>query len=741
MKLKPIHSGFLLICLSLFSTGTNFAPLQPMLTNTIYDDALAPGWVNYSWATVNLAAPAPVHGGSKSISVSFGAWQGLFLKSSDVDTLGLTTLRFYIHGGSAGGQKMNIYLNLEAGGSTQTGPLVPVPPPAANAWSEVNIALNTLNPNNADVSGITWQDSSGKSQPIFYLDDIALISPTDPNGPQLSDGSLTPRSLAVDGLNTLVMRVHANDPQGAGDITGVTFDASSLGGGTVSLHDDGKSNDGVANDGLYGAAITIPTGVPAGERRLLVSAADKAGHQASLALGALNLLGLPGGEIPGALPRRTGWGSNAWSDTPGQDWQVNSGVSWDYVYQYITWGWETWGNNFTYRFVHQAWDKNYIPMVTVYMMLGLPPTCGESGSCYAQKLQNTTAVQAYLDSLKRAAQQSLGAKPVIFNIEPDFYGSMQQLSNTNSRPAGVRPNDPTSYPVALNKAGYANNLAGFGRYLVDLIHTTAPNALVAPATSTWATNSDPQSVTDAEAVQMAQTTSAFIEAMGGAQADLLVVEWGDRDAGSGLRPWWDDHDQITPRPTRAILWENALSSATHKRLLLWQVPVGNMALDNTPTHYQDNRAAYAFAHPRDLFEAGIIGVLFGGGNGEMTQVNTDGGFVAAQGAIAYGTPAAPLGLSAGTVSDVFVPLRWNENSEPDFWKYRITYKKGPSGVPQSIEVGRRNAFVLLLPEAGTWEIRVSAIDAMGNESLPSQAVIATTNLDARHLFLPVVRKK
>jgi len=49
---------------------------------------------------------------------------------------------------------------------------------------------------------------------------------------------------------------------------------------------------------------------------------------------------------------------------------------------------------------------------------------------------------------------------------------------------------------------------------------------------------------------------------------------------------------------RAVLWENALSTAGGKRLVLWQVPAGNMNLDNTCDHYQDNRAAYAFRHPR-----------------------------------------------------------------------------------------------------------------------------------------------
>jgi hypothetical protein len=450
------------------------------------------------------------------------------------------------------------------------------------------------------------------------------------------------------------------------------------------------------------------------------------------------VLAPPGGMIPLLLPAHIGWGSNAWSEDPGQDWQVNSGVPWDYVYQYITYGWESWGANFIYRFVQQAWSKGYTPMVTVYLMLGTPPDCGEGGECYASKLQNSSTVQAYLDSLERAAHQAQGSLPVIFNLEPDFYGFMQQLSNSSSPPPGVQPDDPASYPVALSKTGYANNLAGFGKYIVDLIHTTAPNALVAPMASMWATNADPQSVTSQQAVHMAQRTAAFIDAMGGAQADLLVVEWSDRDAGSGLRPWWDDSDRETPRPTRAILWANSLSSAADKRLFLWQMPVGNMALDNSCDHYQDNRAAYAFNHPRDLADAGVVGMLFGSGADCMTQVWTDGGFVAAQGAIAYRNPDPPQALTVAGINGPVVSLRWDENDEPDLWHYQISYWLEADGGPSTLNLSRRNTIQLLLPQPGKWIVSISALDAMGNESDPSDPVIVTTSSKAQSVYLPVV---
>ncbi len=580
-----------------------------------------------------------------------------------------------------------------------------------------------------------WSDWS-------WADDISLSSAENPDGPSITEEELLPRAVPADGATDLAVRVKVSDPQGPADIASVTLEASALGGGSLALRDDGRSHDGPAGDGVYGTVLTVSAGISSGEKVLLISARDQAGHQSTLQPGTLVVLAPPGGQPPAVLPGRIGWGSNTWSETPGGDWQMNSGVPWDYVYQYITYEWyrDGWGGNFVGRFVQQAWNKNFIPMVTVYMILALPPACGETPACYAQKLQNPTAVQTYLAALTEAARQAQGSHPVIFNLEPDFYGYMQQYSSSAGRPAGVQPDDPSSYPVAVNIVGYPNTLAGFGRRMVDVMHTTAPNALVAPMASMWATNGDPQSVTSGEAIAMGQRTAAFIDAMGGSQADLLVVEWSDRDAGSGLRPWWDASDHFPPRPTRAILWENALSQAAHKRLFLWQMPVGNMALDNTCDHYQDNRADYAFRHPRDLFDDGVIGVLFGGGAGCMTQVDSDDGFVAAQGAIAYNPPAAPSGLAADAAIGARVSLHWGENSEPDLWGYRVRYQPSGDGQTWVVEAGRKNALNIILPWIGSWQVQVLAYDAMGNLSQPSAAVTVTSTTDAHLIHLPVIRR-
>jgi hypothetical protein len=741
MKIRAALTFLLSGCLLVSSFSRALA--LPAMTYVVYGDGLAAGWDNWSWATVNLAAASPVHSGSHSIAVTFGGWTGLYLHNANPNTFGATHLRFFVHGGGVGGQQMNLFLNLVINGQNTNGPGFSVPTPPANAWEDVQTPLSTLNPTGAPVTGITWQDATGGSQPTLYIDDISFTSFDSPNAPLLTQGSLFPRSVPADGATTLLVKVSVADPQGAADIASVTLDATRLGRGVVMLKDDGRSNDGAANDGVFGVVLTIAAGTPPGEQELGITAQDHEGNTASLPLGVLTVLGAPGGSIPASLPQRIGWGTNAWSDTPGQDWQVNSGVAWDYVYQYITYGWESWGSNFVSRFVNHAWDNHFIPLVTVYNMLATPPASGEGGVPYAAKLQSASTVQLYLTSLRNAAQEAKGSHPVIFVIEPDFFGFMQQLSNDPAnRPPGVKPNDPSSYPVALNISGYPNTLAGFGHYLVDMIHAEAPNVLVAPEASFWAMNTSLWSLTHAEAIQNGQATAQFILDAVGNNADMLVVEWGDRDSGYDPThaPFWDITDQVEPRATRAILWENALSRQAGKRLILWQMPVGNMALDNLSCyHYQDNRAAYAFAHPRDLFDAGIVGVVFGGGQGCSTQVWTDGGAVQAQGAIAYAAPAAPTGFTASLPTGMGVSLTWNENTEPDLWGYRMVYQRATGGPVYLLDVRRRSSSELMLPFSGSWKIGVAAYDAMGNVSPLSTQVTVDVTGNPYFTYLAVVK--
>lgn len=503
MRNDPLVRFLLALVLSIFLIPYAH-PVKALADQTIYSDSLAQGWQDWTggWGTQrNLSNASPVHSGSFSIAVTYtGAWQGLLLANAGVSTSGFTSLHFFIHGGSAGGQQIQLYVETASEGQ---GPVVYLPAPAANQWNEVTLRLSDLGAQDSVITSITWQDCSGQSQAAFYLDDIYLSDDADPDGPVVSEGTLYPRAVIADGISQVIVTARVSDPQGSQDIKNVTLNASALGRGIVQMKDDGLSNDKLPADGVYGVILTVSPGITSGEVAMVVTASDGAGRQSSLQAATLVVLSVPGGTVPSALPQDFGWGTNEWEYDTADDWQVQSGVPWDYVYQYITWDWETWGSSFVQRWVIQAWEKGYIPMITVYMVYGHPAVCSEEGgSCYAQKLANASFVSSYLESLLRMCQEIQAAQnafagtdqPVIINIEPDFYGYMQQYTISQGL-----ADTPDSIPAALNIPGYSNTLSGFGKYLVDMIHTQAPGALAAPMASAWATNGNPQVVTAGEA--------------------------------------------------------------------------------------------------------------------------------------------------------------------------------------------------------------------------------------------------
>jgi hypothetical protein len=62
-----------------------------------------------------------------------------------------------------------------------------------------------------------------------------------------------------------------------------------------------------------------------------------------------------------------------------------------------------------------------------------------------------------------------------------------------------------------------------------------------------------------------------------------------------------------------------------KPVVLWQIPVGNMAQNNTRNHYKDDKVDWLFAHMDQVADAHIAGLFFGPGQDEQTTVESDGG--------------------------------------------------------------------------------------------------------------------
>ncbi|MCL4862493.1 MAG: NHL repeat-containing protein [Caldilineaceae bacterium] len=149
---------------------------------SIYADALAPGWEDWSWdTTTNPANANPVHSGLTSYGVTYdAAWGGFYLHADPpVSTAGYTHLRFWIHGGITGGQQLLLKLN---GNETDTLAVTA----SANQWQQVDAVLSDLG-NPATLSDIYWQDATGGAQPTYFLDDIALV--TADSGPGFPDAT------------------------------------------------------------------------------------------------------------------------------------------------------------------------------------------------------------------------------------------------------------------------------------------------------------------------------------------------------------------------------------------------------------------------------------------------------------------------------------------------------------------------------------------------------------------------
>ena len=83
-------------------------------------------------------------------------------------------------------------------------------------------------------------------------------------------------------------------------------------------------------------------------------------------------------------------------------------------------------------------------------------------------------------------------------------------------------------------------------------------------------------------------------------------------------------------------------------------------------------------------------------------------------------PAVPAGLSA-TPGTAQVALSWNANTEPDFSGYNV-YRDGVLLTPVPIPAAAYTDSLLI---DGTYAYTVSAVDATGNESARSGAVVAT----------------
>lgn len=255
------------------------APLSPAparADQALYTDSLQNGWTSYSWATVNFAAASPVHGGADAISVQSGAYQALYLHHDAQPGAGFTALSFWINGGPAGGQRLQVQATL--GGSAQAA--YPLPALQAGVWTQVSIPLSALGvAGQADFDGVWIQDVSGQSSvPAYFVDDVALVAGPPPVAPGIT--------LKVDAgagrhpISPLVYGVAYGDAKSLADLNAPL---NRQGGNNTTRYNWRLNADNKASDYFF-ESIGDADAAPGGRGDAFISASKAGGAQPMLTL-------------------------------------------------------------------------------------------------------------------------------------------------------------------------------------------------------------------------------------------------------------------------------------------------------------------------------------------------------------------------------------------------------------------------------------------------------------------------
>jgi len=278
---------------------------------------------------------------------------------------------------------------------------------------------------------------------------------------------------------------------------------------------------------------------------------------------------------------------------------------------------------FVRGFLETSQRLRQLPMVTYYQLL---QTSGsEEGPLEVAAVQDVPLMIRYFNDW-RFFLEIIGENTAILHIEPDFWAFVQQTRVPPSQlPAAVATANPRDCGTL------DNSVAGMGRCLIAMVRTYAPNALVGLHASGWGTGVNaPYNRSDSFDVTLeAVKTANFLRGCGADEADIIVVDVSDRDAGFsatlGKDTWWDSANEQLPHYHQGFRWARALSDALGLPVLWWHLPVGQMSLPNTPQRWQDNRVAYFFDHPDEVAATCAIGMSFGAGLEGQTTPETDGG--------------------------------------------------------------------------------------------------------------------
>lgn len=260
-----------------------------------------------------------------------------------------------------------------------------------------------------------------------------------------------------------------------------------------------------------------------------------------------------------------------------------------------------------------TWQGQPHPQLTYWTYYSLRFLAGGAeGQAEIDNLNDSTKLARYFTDF-RFLLQKIGTRKTMVHLEPDFWGFVRSKnSNPHAIPAKVNEANPTDCPAQSHE----NSVAGFARCMITMVRKYAPNSAVGLHASPWTHGTAGD----------AQALASFMNALGAGATDFVATDPSDRDAGwyevVDNKPyvWWDDQ-----KFAAYLAWSKTLSEAVGKPGVMWQVPLGNMSMDNTYQHYKDNKVDYLFSRIDDVAAAHVAGLLFGSGDTPQTHIDSDGG--------------------------------------------------------------------------------------------------------------------
>lgn len=225
-------------------------------------------------------------------------------------------------------------------------------------------------------------------------------------------------------------------------------------------------------------------------------------------------------------------------------------------------------------------------------------------------------------------------------LEPDLFSYMQQQYGDDATIIPVSVASASGY-TATSLADLPNTAPGYAQAMVRITRAFAPGVLIGPNQPRWGPSNgyDPSSSTTAVAKTTGDRVGSFQQSLN-AGFDLIFYDVSDRDsayatANAPTNNWWN---ATAFENFRQYL--NEVNLVTGLNGMLWQVPVGNTLYksnNNSGGHYQDDRAEffltagvgvaqsplYSAANIHNFVNAGIIGLLFGGGQDGQTHNSTE----------------------------------------------------------------------------------------------------------------------